>query len=170
MAFHMTLGEAKEALTRAKSAMGRVREKAEEAIGSGIEVAEVGGTAFGFGYANGRWGGDGGEVKVFGVPVDLGVGIALTGVSMFGGFGKYGEHGINVGAGAIASYAYRSGHQLGSDAAQSSDSTNSSTTRASFAAPAARAAMPRGAAASHATAGEWDSHGQSYTVFEHQGA
>ena len=111
-----------------------------------------------------------GEVKVFGVPVDLGVGIALTGVSMFGGFGKYGEHGINVGAGAIASYAYRSGHQLGSDAAQSSDSTNSSTTRASFAAPAARAAMPRGAAASHATAGEWDSHGQSYTVFEHQGA
>ena len=120
MAFQMTLGEAKEALTRAKHAMGRVREKAEEAIGSGLEVAEVGGTAFGFGYVNGRWGGDEGEMKVFGLPVDLGVGIALTGVSMFGGFGKYAEHGVNVGAGAIASYAYRAGHQLGSDAAQDS--------------------------------------------------
>jgi hypothetical protein len=169
MAFQMTLGEAKEALTRAKNAMGRVREKAEEAIGSGIEVAEVGGTAFGFGYANGRWGGDDGEVKMFGVPVDLGVGIALTGVSMFGGFGKYGEHGINVGAGAIASYAYRAGHQLGSDAA--GDSSSRTNSRASFAAPAARAAMPRAAApASTTTAGEWDSHGQSYTVYEHQGA
>jgi hypothetical protein len=166
MAFQMTLSEAKEALTRAKSAMGRVREKAEEAIGSGIEVAEVGGTAFGFGYANGRWGGDEGEVKVFGLPVDLGIGVALTGVAMFGGFGKYAEHGVNVGAGAIASYAYRAGHQLGSDAAQDSPSTTNS--KASFSAPAgARGAMPR---ASTSTAGEWDSHGQTYTVFEHQGA
>jgi hypothetical protein len=168
MAFQMTLSEAKEALTRAKSAMGRVREKAEEAIGSGIEVAEVGGTAFGFGYANGRWGGDEGEVKVFGLPVDLGVGIAMTGVAMFGGFGKYGEHGVNVGAGAIASYAYRAGHQLGSDAAQDSSSTNHQTSKASFARPAAaRGAMP---SASTTTAGEWDSHGQTYTVYEHQGA
>lgn len=166
MAFQMTLGEAKEALSRAKNAMGRVREKAEEAIGSGIEVAEVGGTAFGFGYANGRWGGDDGEVKMFGLPVDLGVGIALTGVAMFGGFGKYGEHGVNVGAGAIASYAYRSGHQLGSDAAQDSSSTNHSPK--TFQRPAAaRGAMP---SASTSTAGEWDSHGQTYTVYEHQGA
>ena len=167
MAFQMSLGEAKEALTRAKNAMGRVREKAEEAIGSGIEVAEVGGTAFGFGYANGRWGGDDGEVKMFGVPVDLGVGIALTGLSMFGGFGKYGEHGINVGAGAIASYAYRAGHQLGSDAAQ--DSSSSSTSKAAFAPPAGARGAMRGAPAP-TTAGEWDSHGQTYTVYEHQGA
>ncbi len=104
MAFQMTLGEAKEALSRAKNAMGRVREKAEEAIGSGIEVAEVGGTAFGFGYANGRWGGDDGEVKMFGLPVDLGVGIALTGVAMFGGFGKYGEHGVNHRGGFLLMY------------------------------------------------------------------
>jgi hypothetical protein len=104
---------------------------------------------------------------MFGLPVDLGVGIALTGVAMFGGFGKYGEHGVNVGAGAIASYAYRSGHQLGSDAAQDS-SSNHQTKPATFARPnAARGAMP---AASTTTAGEWDSHGQTYTVYEHQGA
>src|SRR5215471_7564545 len=114
MAFNMTLSEAKEALERARNAMARVREKAEGAIGQGIEVAEVGGTAFGFGYANAKWGGDDGELKMFGIPVDLGVGIAMTGVAMFGGFGRYGEHGVNVGAGAIASYAYRTGYQLGS--------------------------------------------------------
>ena len=166
MAFQMTLGEAKEALERAKSAMSRVREKAEVAIGQGIEVAEVGGTAFGFGFANAKWGGDDGEIKMFGVPVDLGVGIALTGVSMFGGFGKYGEHGVNVGAGAIASYAYRTGYQLGSESASDSKSTTQAKT---FAPPGARAAMPR-ANGAHTTAGEWDPHGQTYTVYEHQGA
>ena len=56
MAFQMSLGEAKEALSRAKNAMSKVREKAEEAIGQGIEVTEVGGTAFGFGFANAKWG------------------------------------------------------------------------------------------------------------------
>src|SRR5262249_55195443 len=106
-----------------------------------------------------------GEIKMFGIPVDLGVGIALTGVSMFGGFGKYGEHGVNVGAGAIASYAYRTGYQLGSESASSSTSTQAKT----FAAPGARAAM-KGGNAPHPTAGEWDSHGQTYTVYEHQGA
>jgi hypothetical protein len=165
MAFQMSLSEAKDALSRAKHAMARIREKSEEAIGSGIEVAEVGGTAFGFGWANGKWGGDDGELKMFGIPVDLGVGIALTGVSMFGGFGRYGEHGVNVGAGAIASYAYRTGYQLGSESASSSTNTSAKA----FAAPHARAAMPPRAAA-HATAGEWDSQGQTYTVYEHQGA
>jgi hypothetical protein len=165
MAFNMTLSEAKEALERARNAMARVREKAEGAIGQGIEVAEVGGTAFGFGYANAKWGGDDGELKMFGIPVDLGVGIAMTGVAMFGGFGRYGEHGVNVGAGAIASYAYRTGYQLGSDSASSS---TSATPRAAFGPPpAARAAMPPRTAT---TAGEWDSHGQTYTVYEHQGA
>ena len=165
MAFQMTLGEAKEALERAKNAMSKVREKAEVAIGQGIEVAEVGGTAFGFGFANAKWGGDDGEIKMFGIPVDLGVGIALTGVSMFGGFGRYGEHGVNVGAGAIASYAYRTGYQLGSESA--SDSKN--TQAKAFAGQGTRAAM-KGGNAAHTTAGEWDSHGQTYTVYEHQGA
>ena len=166
MAFQMTLGEAKEALERAKHAMTKVREKAEVAIGQGIEVAEVGGTAFGFGFANAKWGGDEGELKMFGIPVDLGVGIAMTGVSMFGGFGRYGEHGVNVGAGAIASYAYRTGYQLGSESASSSTSAHPAKT---LGAPPARGAM-RGANGAPTTAGEWDSQGQTYTVYEHQGA
>jgi hypothetical protein len=167
MAFQMTLGEAKEALARAKNAMGKVREKAEEAIGHGIEVAEVGGTAFGFGYANAKWGDDG-ELKMFGGPVDLGVGIALTGVAMFGGLGRYAEHGVNVGAGAIAAYAYRTGYQLG---AESNDSASDTTTQTTSFAPAAQSRrMGATNGASHTTAGAWDPQGQTYTVYEHQGA
>jgi hypothetical protein len=162
MSFHMSLGEAREALARARTAMTRVREKTEEAIGHGIELAEVGGTAFGFGYANGRWGDDNGELKVLGLPIDLGAGIALTGVAMLGGFGKYTEHGVNVGAGAIAAYAYRTGYQLG----QSSHDSESAHAMP-FRAPPAR----MNGARVTTTAGEWDPQGQPFTVVEHhQGA
>ncbi len=165
MPFQMTLGEAKDALSRAKHSIARVREKAETAIGQGIEVAEVGATAFGFGYANGRWGGDEGEIKVFGLPVDLGTGIALTGLAMFGGFGKYAEHGVNVGAGAIASYGYRTGYQLGSDAATNAGTSTQTSARMRGArAPAAMNAAPH-----VSTAGEWDRQGQTVTVYDQPG-
>jgi hypothetical protein len=118
MAFtSQSLSKAREYADRMREKMSKIREHAEEAVGNGIQVTEVGGTAFAFGYANGRWGEDG-EIKVLGIPVDLGVGFALTGVAMFGGLGKYGEHGVNVGSGALAAYAYRSGYQLGAHASE----------------------------------------------------
>jgi hypothetical protein len=40
---------------------------------------------------------------------------------MFGGLGKYAEHGVNVGSGALAAYAYRSGFQLGTEWAEEDD-------------------------------------------------
>src|ERR1700689_4440354 len=117
MAFtSQSLSKAREYAERMQKRMATIRETAEKAVGDGIEVPEVGGAAFAFGYANGRWGEDG-EMKMLGVPVDLGVGFALTGVAMFGGLGKYGEHGVNIGSGALAAYAYRSGYQLGQSAA-----------------------------------------------------
>ncbi len=112
-----SIAKAREYVDKAREKMARIREHAEEAIGTGIQIAEVGGTAFGFGYANARWGTNG-EVKVMGVPADLGVAVALHGVAFMGGLGKYSEHGHNVGSGALASYAYRMGTQLGSTAAQ----------------------------------------------------
>jgi hypothetical protein len=163
MAFHMSVAEAREALSRARNAMAKVREQAEEAIGHGIEVAEVGGAAFGFGYANGRWGEDG-EVKILGLPLDLGAGIALTGVAMLGGLGLYTEHGINVGAGAIAAYAYRTGYQLGQSGA--SDSEEMRMRQMPYRHAPSRMAAP----SQHvATAGEWAprANGQAYTVVEH---
>jgi hypothetical protein len=157
MAFtSQSLAKAREYAERMQGKMARLREHAEDAIGNGIQVTEVGGTAFAFGYANGRWGEDG-EIKVLGVPVDLGVGFALTGIAMFGGLGKYGEHGVNIGSGALAAYAYRSGYQLGNDA---SDTTTQHPPARRLAAPARAPRM----AAPTVNVG-WD--GQTYTVHEH---
>jgi hypothetical protein len=161
MAFtSQSLAKARDYAERMSNKMAKLREHAEEAIGNGIQVTEVGGTSFAFGYANGRWGEDG-EIKMLGVPVDLGVGFALTGIAMFGGLGKYGEHGVNIGSGALAAYAYRSGFQLGQEAANDD------------AKPTNTAAMrKRGAQATPAklhtpsVSTGWDPQGQTYTVHE----
>ena len=159
MAFtSQSLAKAREYADRMSTKMAKLREHAEEAVGNGIQVTEVGGTAFAFGYANGRWGDDG-EIKFLGVPVDLGVGFALTGIAMFGGLGKYGEHGVNVGSGALAAYAYRVGAQLGSDAASTDAARPNAALR--------RAGTPKGRMNAPVSVG-WDAstQGQTYTVHE----
>lgn len=158
MAFtHQSLAKAREYAERVQNKMAKLREHAEEAIGSGIQVSETTGACFAFGYANGRWGEDG-ELKIAGVPADLGVGFALTGIAMFGGLGKHTEHGVNVGAGALAAYAYRSGYQLGAEAAQGDGRVAPPAVRK---AAAPRAQMSPGPASVNVG---WD--GQTYTVHE----
>jgi hypothetical protein len=160
MAFtSQSIAKARDYAERMSNRMAKIREHAEEAVGNGIQVTEVGGTAFAFGYANGRWGEDG-EIKFLGVPVDLGVGFALTGVAMFGGLGKYGEHGVNIGSGALASYAYRAGHQLGADAS-SGDTANAAAARRGGSAP-----RPRMSAAPVSVGWDPSTHGHTYTVHE----
>ncbi len=118
MAFTVkSVAQAKEMWERAQGKMERLREQAESAIGTGIQMAEVSGAAFGFGYANGRWG-ENGELAIGGVPVDLGAAVVLHGTAFLGGFGKYSEHGHNLGTGALAACAYRTGAQIGASAAQ----------------------------------------------------
>jgi hypothetical protein len=109
-----SIAKAREYVDKAREKMARIREHAEEAIGTGIQIAEVGGTAFGFGYANARWG-QNGEVKVMGVPADLGVAVALHGVAFMGGLGKYSEHGHNVGSGDGRAARGRTASELRSD-------------------------------------------------------
>jgi hypothetical protein len=160
MAFtSQSLAKAREYAERMQGKMAKLREHAEEAIGNGIQVTEVGGAAFAFGYANGRWG-ENGEIKALGVPVDLGVGFALTGIAMFGGLGKYAEHGVNVGSGALAAYGYRSGFQLGQDAA--SNTAPNASARKLTGVQTARARM-----ASPPVNVGWD--GQTFTVHEQHG-
>jgi hypothetical protein len=160
MAFtSQSLAKAREYAERMSTKMSKLREHAEEAVGNGIQVTEVGGTAFAMGYANGRWGEDG-EIKFLGVPVDLGVGFALTGIAMFGGLGKYGEHGVNIGSGALAAYAYRSGYQLGADASSNDAAKPSASMRKANAARAHMNGPPVSVG--------WDpsTQGQTYTVHE----
>ena len=149
-----SLAKAREYAERMQKRMATIRQTAEKAIGDGIEVTEVGGAAFAFGYANGRWGEDG-EVKVLGVPLDLGVGFALTGIAMFGGLGEYREHGVNIGSGALAAYGYRSGYQLGAAADAASPQARRASAPGAAANPALRPAVSVG----------WD--GQTYAVREH---
>lgn len=110
-----SLARMKEYVERARDKMASLREKTEGIIDTGIAAAEVSGTAFAFGYANARWG-ENGELKVGGLPVDLGAAVALHGIAFMGGLGKHAEHGHNVGTGALASYTYRLGTQLGAEA------------------------------------------------------
>jgi hypothetical protein len=92
----------------------KIKESTEEAIGQGLQLVEVGGTAGLMGYANGRMAEAGSDhYAVAGVPVDLGVAAGMHLLAFAGGFGKYKEHGHNIGDGALAAYAYRVGNAMG---------------------------------------------------------
>jgi hypothetical protein len=138
-----SLSKMQEHLERAQARMAKVREHAEASVGQAIQTTEVGGTAFAFGYANARWG-ENGELKVLGLPVDLGVGFALTGLSLMGGLGKYAEHGNNIGSGAIAAFAYRSGMQMGAQAADAANGGAAERTSMRMGAPPVNAARMGG--------------------------
>lgn len=127
MAFdHRSLLEAKKAVMRMKDRIGKVREDNERVIGQGLQVVEAGAAMFGWGWANHKFGTvpahDAAalpEVQVLGLPADLGAGVLLVGAAMFGAFGRYDEHAINVGAGSIGAFGYRMGAEIGSKSHES---------------------------------------------------
>ena len=105
-----------ERAAKAENKIEKAKEKATELMGHALQLVEVGGAAFAFGYAHQRYGVNG-ELQIAGVPADLVAGLGLHAFSMLGGFGKYAEHGHNLGDGCIASYAFRMGSQIGAQAA-----------------------------------------------------
>lgn len=109
-----SVAHAREMIANARKKMAQMREGAEEVIGEGIRIGEIGAAALGFGYANGRWG-ENGELAVGGIPVDLGAAVLLHGTAFMGGLGKYAEHGHNLGTGALAAAAYRTGAKIGAE-------------------------------------------------------
>jgi hypothetical protein len=114
------LGKIKEMQARLTSRMHSMRAKAEKAIEQTTTVVEVNGTLFGWGYANEKFGEAPAddpsglkEYKLLGVPADLGAGLAMLGISFFGGLGKYDSHGINVGSASTGAFSYRLGAEMG---------------------------------------------------------
>lgn len=97
-------------LAKARAHIERLKEKSEEAISHGLQVAEVGGAAAVAGYVNTKFG-SGGELQFQGVPADLLAGIGLHAMAFLGVAGKYNEHAHNLGDGFVAAYAYRAGAQ-----------------------------------------------------------
>ena len=84
-----------------------------------FQYAESGGACFGWSYANGRWGKGGldSELTFVGVPLDVGAAVLLGGLSFFGGFGRFAEHGHNLAGGSLNSFLARTGSRLGRTAA-----------------------------------------------------
>ncbi len=108
--------QAQKKVERAQTTLEKFKDRAEEAMATGLKIAEIGMTTTAFGYVNGRWG-ENGELAVMGMPVDLGTAVAMHTVAFLGGFGKYSEHGHNIGTGALAACGYRTAAAMGAKAA-----------------------------------------------------
>lgn len=133
MAFeHASMSKMKEIAMRAQGRLTAIKKASEKGIEQAFQVLEVNGALFGWGYANERWGAvptasttQMKEITVMGVPADLGAGVVLLGLSMFGGLGRYAEHGISMGNGSTGAFAYRMGGELGAKALQPATTTTS---------------------------------------------
>lgn len=86
----------------------------ETAVGQFVASAEICGTALLCGFAHATLGEEG-ELRLFGVPVDMAIGVAgnLTALA----FGKYSHHVAAIANGGAASYATRLGLHLGAKSA-----------------------------------------------------
>lgn len=95
------------------------KEKGQEQLGHVLQTAEVGATAFGFGFMRGKMGDAEGNLDVAGMPASLATGVVMHGLGFMGVFGKHSEHAHNIGDGALAEYAAVQGMRMG--AARSAD-------------------------------------------------
>lgn len=100
---------------RLKARVETLKEKGQEALGSVLQSAEVGGAAFAFGFMRGKMADTDGNLDVVGIPASLGASIALHGLGFLGVFGKHSEHAHNLGDGALAEYAAVAGMRMGNE-------------------------------------------------------
>ena len=110
-----SLAEARSYAERARAKMREFRSENSKKIAAGVAAVETTGTAYAFGFLNGRFGGEKGEMSIGGVvPVDLLAGTALHALAFFNGLDdEQAPHAHAIGTGALASCAYRYGHRLG---------------------------------------------------------
>ncbi len=112
MALQISKADAKAAVSRLQTIQKRIaniREKAEETTERLLCTVETSGAAFAMGVVQGKTGG----VEIFGVPLELGLGVGLNAFALLGGAGKHSSHLSNVGNGCLASYATTLGRGVG---------------------------------------------------------
>lgn len=91
----------------------RLREKAGETVTTVVEAAEVSGAALALGYLAGKRAKDGnGQMHIFGVPLDLGVGVVAHIMALMG-VGGAEEHFRAIGHGGLATYFSTLGFNTG---------------------------------------------------------
>jgi hypothetical protein len=83
----------------------------ERLFGNALTAIEIVGVGGAMSYLNARHAPPGKNAyEVAGLPADVVLGLLFSGVSVFTGyFGKYAEHGLNVGIGFLLAYACRMG-------------------------------------------------------------
>lgn len=109
---HITKQDAKVAVHRLESIKRRIagiKERAEETTERLVQTAETAGAAFAVGVLQGKTGG----VDLFGVPIELGLGLGLNAFALLGGAGKASSHLNNIGNGCLAAYATTLGRGVG---------------------------------------------------------
>ena len=112
MAMKLSKSELSKSYDRLQSLRKRVagiREKAKEATENLVETIEVTGAAFAMGVLNGKTGG----IEVVGVPIELGAGLGLVGLSFLGVAGNASNHLHQLGNGCLAAYATIVGRGVG---------------------------------------------------------
>ncbi len=112
MALQLSKTELKHAgkrLVGLKQRIANIQKKAEKTTEKLLRTAETGGAAFAAGVIQGRTGG----IEVVGVPLELGLGVALNVVGWFNGAGKHSEHLNNVGDGFLSAYLTTLGRAVG---------------------------------------------------------
>ncbi len=96
-----------------KQRVANLREQGQEQLGHVLQTAEVGATAFAFGFMRGKMGDQDGNLDVVGIPASLGASVAMHGLGFLGVFGKHSEHAHNLGDGALSEYAAVQGMRMG---------------------------------------------------------
>lgn len=155
-----TLAEARSAMERARAKMAAFRQENSKKIAAGVAAVETPGTAYAFGFLNGRFGGDKGEMSLGGVvPVDLLAGTALHALAFFNGLDdEQSPHAHAIGTGALASCAYRYGQRLGESMAVHAGARSAPATLGGAPSYAQLGGAPRVIATPN---------GQQYTVVQH---
>lgn len=108
----ITKADAKHAVARLdaiKKRIATIRDQAEATTERLVATAETAGAAFAMGVLQGKTGG----VEVFGVPLELGLGLGLNAFALLGGAGKHSSHLNHVGNGCLAAYATTLGRGVG---------------------------------------------------------
>ena len=110
-----TMKLSRELVAKARADAARDSESREDKLAASIAATETTSAAFACGVANGRHGGERGEVTIGPkLPADLAAGVVLQGVAALVGSGSNPEpHTAALATGALAACAYRYGERLG---------------------------------------------------------
>ncbi len=92
-----------------KKRVANIRESAKASTEQVVASAETFGAAFAMGVVQGRTGG----VELFGVPIELGLGLGLNAFALLGGAGEASKHLNAAGNGCLAAYATTLGRGVG---------------------------------------------------------